>query len=320
MFNWTLRDLNKKAEDTNFQRDTLEKVARLGDLLDFMNTTPPLRNHLALKGGTAIHLTVFPMLRLSVDIDMDFHSNSTKDEMINVRNQITDLCKRYMHSQGYQLSERSRYSFSLDSFVFQYTNLIGNPDNITLEINYSNRCHLFDPIRLDSISPVLDPFPILTVSKIDLFGSKIAALIDRTTPRDIYDVLQMISTNVFLQEELSLLKKSAIFYLSLSVDDLVLDNAFANAVKKMELMTFYEIKRTLIPVLKRGVLFDIDGASRIVTDFLRRLFTLDVNENEYLNQLRLGHYMPTLLFDDKLVVARIANHPMAIWKTQNRNQ
>jgi len=318
MFNLTLRELNKKADETMFQRDTLEKVLRLGDVLQFMNTTVPLKDHLALKGGTAIHLTVFPMLRLSVDIDLDFHASVTRDEMLEIRKQITDLIGRYMASQECQLSEDSKYAHSLDSFVFKYKNLIGNPDNITIEINYSNRRHLFDPTQTAIITPVLNAFTILTVSKMDLFGSKIAALIDRTTPRDVYDVHQMITTNVFQPEEYSLLKKSALFYLSLSIDNLNLIETLASANKKIAEMSYRDIKRTLIPVLKRGEQFDIHAVSVVVNDFITQLIVVSQDEMKYLTQFNEGIYTPQLLFSDKSIINRVENHPMALWKVQQR--
>ena len=40
--------IGRKAEELNFNRDTLEKVFRLTEILNFLNT-----DTLALKGGTA---------------------------------------------------------------------------------------------------------------------------------------------------------------------------------------------------------------------------------------------------------------------------
>lgn len=45
--------LCKKAEELGFVRDTLEKVTRLADVLEYPNTNPILKESLALKGGTA---------------------------------------------------------------------------------------------------------------------------------------------------------------------------------------------------------------------------------------------------------------------------
>lgn len=318
MFNLTLRELNKKAEKTSFQRDTLEKVLRLGEVLQFIQTTESLKDHLVLKGGTAIHLTVFSMLRLSVDIDLDFHATATKDEMNETREHMNDTVKRYMASQDYHLSDSSKHTHSLDSFVFQYKNLIGNPDNIAIEINYSNRCHLFEPVRVFSNTSVIHSFPILTLSKIDLFGSKIAALIDRTTPRDVYDVHQMMENRVFRADEFQTLKKAAIFYLSLSNDQPKLTEMVENACVKISRIDYRDVKRALIPVLKQAESFDFRSAFAFVDEFLKQLFVLTDEEQNYLKRFDQGFFEPQLLFSDTSVIARIKDHPMAIWKVQHR--
>ena len=41
--------LGKKAEELGFIRDTLEKVTRLSDILEYFNTNPILKDNLALK-------------------------------------------------------------------------------------------------------------------------------------------------------------------------------------------------------------------------------------------------------------------------------
>ncbi|MGB4407397.1 MAG: nucleotidyl transferase AbiEii/AbiGii toxin family protein [Sphaerochaeta sp.] len=61
-----------RATELNFIRDTLEKVFRLTEILSYINENPIMKNCLALKGGTAINLTVFDLPRLSVDIDLDY--------------------------------------------------------------------------------------------------------------------------------------------------------------------------------------------------------------------------------------------------------
>ena len=107
-------ELARVAQEYGFVRDTFEKVLRLKEILKFLNEEEVLRGHLLLKGGTAINLTVFDLPRLSVDIDMDYTPNDSKEEMIKVREQITKLIKGYMESQGYKLSSSSRFMHSLD--------------------------------------------------------------------------------------------------------------------------------------------------------------------------------------------------------------
>jgi len=59
MYKYNKNDLDVLATNTSFLRDNLEKVLRLCDILQYINSNPLLYNHLALKGGTAINLVVF---------------------------------------------------------------------------------------------------------------------------------------------------------------------------------------------------------------------------------------------------------------------
>ena len=61
--------LGRQAKEMGFVRDTFEKVCRLAEVLSFMESDPTLSTSLALKGVTAINLTIFDLPRLSVDID-----------------------------------------------------------------------------------------------------------------------------------------------------------------------------------------------------------------------------------------------------------
>ena len=63
----------------------------LGSILDYFQKEKTLSEHLVLKGGTAINLTIFPLLRLSVDIDMDYIPNDSKDDMMITRQNITNI-------------------------------------------------------------------------------------------------------------------------------------------------------------------------------------------------------------------------------------
>lgn len=48
--------LGNRARELSVVRDTLEKMMRLAEVLRFLDSSSYLRNHLALKGGTAINL------------------------------------------------------------------------------------------------------------------------------------------------------------------------------------------------------------------------------------------------------------------------
>ena len=187
------RELDARAREYGFNRDTFEKVLRLRTILEFLNTHEYMCEHLLLKGGTAINLTIFNLPRLSVDIDLDFIPNLTREETANERERLTEILKRYMSEQGYSLSDASRFSHSLDAFHYNYVNAAGNRDMIKIEINYSLRTHVLssedrvfitdafgEPIKVRTVAAMevfskikSDLFPVLaTKDKFDLEGKK----------------------------------------------------------------------------------------------------------------------------------------------------
>ena len=198
MFKYTKAELAAKANELGFVRDTMEKVFRLADILEYLNTNPLTKDTLALKGGTAINLTVFNLPRLSVDIDLDYSEDISREDMLKKREQITADIKTYMSTQGYQLSDKSKYRHSLDSFVFVYQNLGGMNDNIKIEINYSLRCHIFELIRVPIITQIISTDKlVLSVTPMEIFAAKINALLSRAAARDLYDTYNMIKFGLF---------------------------------------------------------------------------------------------------------------------------
>ena len=163
MFEYTKEELNIIAKECNFIRDTLEKVIRLIKILDFINTNSQIKEKLVLKGGTAINLSVLELPRLSVDIDLDYMDNISREQMLLERKIITSKLKRFFEMEDYVLSPKSKSRHSLDSFVLNYINSAGVNDNIKVEINYSLRSHLFECIHkkiklknaLAALQPVL---------------------------------------------------------------------------------------------------------------------------------------------------------------------
>lgn len=96
--------LGRQARELGFVRDTFEKVCRLADVLAFLESDALLSKTLALKGGTAINLTIFDLPRLSVDIDLDYSENVPREEMLAQREIITERIRKYMAAAGYRPS------------------------------------------------------------------------------------------------------------------------------------------------------------------------------------------------------------------------
>ena len=116
-------------------------------ILDDLNRLEEFAGKLLLKGGTAINLIAFDKLpRLSVDLDLDFAYNLSKEETDIQREKINKALSAYSEDMGYKISDRS--SFVLDSKSLLYTTTTGNVDKIKLDINYHSRCHVY-PLVLE---------------------------------------------------------------------------------------------------------------------------------------------------------------------------
>lgn len=316
MRSYNIRDLTKIAQYNKFNRDTLEKVLRLSELLKLFNENEELKGKYVLKGGTAINLCLFDFPRLSVDIDMNFNSNSSKEEMLEMRELHRKLISAFVALDGYTIDPKSRFTFTLDSYLLKYTNAAGSIDNIKIELNYSNRIQIFEPVNYKLSSKVIDNESILALNKVELYGSKIAALIGRTTARDVFDVFQLIKNQILQGNEIDLLKKCSIFYLLTSNEFQTIGDLLNQFKKNMENLSFTALKRNLIPLLHVGERIDTDAFKQTVSQFIETLFELTETEQKYIDSFNAGEFNPELLFD-KAIADRLKEHPMALWKMKH---
>lgn len=313
MYRYDKSYFEKQAEETGFIRDNLEKVYRLVDILEYINQNPLLKDSLALKGGTAINLTAFNMPRLSVDIDFDFCLSVSREDMLEYRKRINEDLITYLPTQRYTLNpEKGKNPHSLDSWVFWYINSPGNRDNIKIEINYSMRDHIL-PIQMMPIQTDLleKNFEINTLAPLELFGSKINALIGRTAARDLFDVNNMIYFGTFDESEQSFLKKCVLFYYTVGGSK---ESQIEFDLSMIDKLTWKLIQESLLPMLRRVERFDLEAAKKRVKDYVTDLMKPTPQEKEFLQCFKDKIYKPELLFDDGAILERIKNHPMARWK------
>lgn len=303
-------ELGRMATESGFVRDTFEKVLRLKEILRFFNEDDFLRGHLLLKGGTAINFTVFNLPRLSVDIDMDYTPNDNREDMLECRAKITETIKTYMESEGYQLSDASRFSHSLDAFHYNYQNAGGNRDMIKIELNYSLRAHIFEPVCRGILQELFDDgMKIRMVDPMEIFAAKGNALITRAAARDLYDWCNMMSEGLF-ENQRDLFRKCFVFYMSISAD--TLNISFDTSA--IDTLDFNKIRRDLFPVINKKDNFQLDERKKLAKDYIESLMILTPNEREYLEKFEQKKFMPELLFEDAEIVERVKNHPMALWK------
>ncbi|MCM1179434.1 MAG: nucleotidyl transferase AbiEii/AbiGii toxin family protein [Clostridium sp.] len=314
---WDRITLGKMAKELGFVRDTLEKVYRLADVLKFFESDELLSNSIALKGGTAINLTIFDLPRLSVDIDLDYCRCLDREDMLADRSIITDKMNKYMGANGYTLSPKSKNYHALDSFVYEYVNCGGVKDNLKIEINYMLRCHIFSvagrEVRLPWNEEVLT---VRSVAPLEIFASKTVALLTRTAPRDLYDMYNMVKYGLFDESEEEMFRKCVVFYSAIGTE---------KPPAKFELdhigdVSSQQIKRDLNPVLRRGEHFDLDTAQQMVKNYLASVLRPTVEEELFWKAFAEGSFYPDRIFGSGSELANIVKHPMALWKCKDKQR
>ena len=306
--------LGRQAKELGFVRDTFEKVCRLADVLSFMESDALLSDTLALKGGTAINLTIFDLPRLSLDIDMDYSKDVPREAMLQEREQITDHIRKYMTASGYSLSPKSKQYHALDSFVFEYVNAGGMKDNLKIEINYMLRCHVLPVSRKTACLPWNeDKITVLSVEPMEIFSAKAVALMNRSAARDLYDMFNLQKNGMFDESQEAVFKKCIIFYSAIASESVPEHFDFS----RIGNISAQKIKTDLTPVLRRAEHFDLPTAKAEVQEYLRGIL-LPEDDLSFWSAFAAGEYKPELLFDDPEILSRIEEHPMARWKCSRK--
>lgn len=302
--------LGRQAKEMGFVRDTFEKVCRLADVLSFMESDTLLSDSLALKGGTAINLTVFDLPRLSVDIDIDYAKDVPREVMLQEREKINDHIGKYMTASGYGLSPKSKQYHALDSFVYEYTNAGGMKDNLKIEINYMLRCHILPVTRREVGLPWNDKeLTVQSVHPMEIFSAKAVALLNRAAARDLYDMFNLQKYGLFDKSQEVLFKKCIVFYSAIASKSVPKHFDFG----RIGNISTQKIKTDLLPVLRKSERFDLALAQEQVEKYLKGIL-LPEEDSSFWETFSKGEFRPELLFDDENILSRIDGHPMALWK------
>ena len=309
MIDLSKKNIVKLANETNFIKDNIEKVMRLIDILEIIYSSE-WKEKFILKGGTAINLFYANMPRLSVDIDLDY-SIESRDEMIKDKDLFYEYISAVLSQKGYSLSASTKRYFALDSYVIQYTNNAGNKDNIKIEINYLDRIHILAPkvVKISALNYSSD-VNILTLDCKELYGSKLAALLSRSKPRDVFDVDYAINAGIIKNDDI--LRKCLVFYNCIGGEGDIVNKDYS----KIDMLKKRDFDLALKPVLPKTLLFKEKSAIININKFLNDLLIFKDEETKFVEQFKEGKYMPEYLFNNE-IADRIKNHPMALWRCSN---
>lgn len=150
----------------------------------------------ALKGGTAINLFLRDMPRLSVDIDLIYLPIEDRETSLA---QTADALKRVVERL---VSVSPKYNAELLGDRLKII-VDGGGFRIKIEVNPVIRGTVYEAAERDIHPAVGNEFGYVAMSVAsipDLYGSKICAALDRQHPRDIFDVMQLMSDTGITRE------------------------------------------------------------------------------------------------------------------------
>jgi predicted nucleotidyltransferase component of viral defense system len=308
--NFDAAHLQAVANTTGFPPDSLEKVLRLRQVLTEFHKHPFLRNRIALKGGTAINLFYLKLVRLSVDIDLNYIAQIDREKMLVERPDVVRAVEQIATSLGYRL-QNGTDDHALREWHLGYINYAGAQERIQVEINFLMRaCPL--PAQVLPAASLGDPQPceFLVLATAELFAGKLKAMIDRRHPRDLYDLFRFAKSN--LPHNPEILRKLAVLFGS------TMDRDFRTyKIDRISEVDAKQVESLLYPLLKADDRPTL--AEMLVTTKTLLESVLDHNrEAAYLAAIAEGKYRPELLFPDQPeIVERIREHPALIWKAEN---
>lgn len=188
-------------------------------------------------------------------------------------------------------------------------------DNLKIEINYMLRCHVLPVSRRQVYLPwQAGELTVLSVDPLEIFSSKIVALINRTAPRDLFDIFNMQRFGLFDESQEPMLRKCVILYSAIAAENAPERFSFDG----IQRLPAHQIKTELLPVLRSAEHFDLAFAQESTMEYLSGLLVPEQRELDFWRAFREKEYKPELLFDSEDILNRIARHPMALWKCGGR--
>jgi len=308
MFDLTRNELDTFAKETGFLKNSLEKMFRLLDILSILKTNPVTKNAFVLKGGTALNLFILDMPRISVDIDLNYIQSISRSSMLKDRRTINSEIQKIFHPT-YEI-RMSKDVHALTQLEFRYATISGSSDMLKLEINYLKRITLL-PSQIVRIHRFDRNINFLCLDFPELLASKIIALLNRYTPRDLFDVYKMINSPFKIKKDL--LKMLLFFYGIVTKTEI-----FELFKLKFDLISHADIQNKLYPMLRKRAHPDRDDLAANVENFLNPYLSLSDKEAEALRNLyKTGKIDMDILFPQKEIQEKALNSPSLKWKIKN---
>lgn len=300
----TRKDFEKIQKTTGFNLELLEKVYHLTRVLNEMQKNPVLSENLTLKGGTALNFIYLDIPRLSIDLDFDYTGKIAKEEMEKQKPQLQKELTNIASKLEYNIKERgSSYIISRQSL--QYQTIRNTKDHIGVEINYLDRMPLgnIGKYKFPSIFPDRPTFSVTTYSLEELTAQKSIACLNRSEPRDIYD-LHLLSKQKMAIEQIQTF--ATIYYCMIANN-----KPDVSKIKNYDLM---KIQQELQQFIRNTEKLTPELIQKNASIFLEKIFAFNKQQQKFIDTFfNEKKILPELIGINK---TKLKQHPSLLHKLQ----
>jgi len=299
----TRKGFEQLQKTTGFNLDLLEKVYHLTRTLNIIQEHSIIKENLILKGGTALNFIFFPISRLSIDLDFDYTGAIPKEKMAKQRLDLEKEIKEISSQLDYTLRDRgSSYIISRQSL--QYKTVRNTKDHIKIEINYLDRIPLGDIVtkKFPSIFPDIKPFSITAYSLEELTAQKSIACLNRSEPRDIYDLYILSKQKISIEQ----IQTFATIYLCMSTNNNKPD------VSKIKDFDLEKIQQEIQQFIRNSEKLDPNKIREEASIFLEKIVNFNKNQQRFIDVFyKEKKILPDLIDIDETILMQ---HPALLHK------
>jgi predicted nucleotidyltransferase component of viral defense system len=189
----TTRVIRTWADENGIPNLTLAELDyRLLHALRAIYADPFLREHLYLKGGTALNKVYIPNQgRLSVDLD--FNAVGAREEILEERTQFSQRVMEVLGEQDSDYDFSYRWRYDQATVYARYRPLTGiAQQRLKVEISFIERFPILERAAPALSLPLFDESVVIHTYQLEeLTSTKLRALYDRRKGRDIYDLFRI---------------------------------------------------------------------------------------------------------------------------------
>ncbi|MBS1494774.1 MAG: nucleotidyl transferase AbiEii/AbiGii toxin family protein [Bacteroidetes bacterium] len=190
-------EINKIANQNALRDTQIEKDYILGWILYGISKNDTLDKLLVFKGGTAIRKLYINNYRLSEDLDFTIsegkiNMEQLKTEFKNVIDWVKNESRMELEIRDENLNTKGNYSF----YIGYVGPLGGDITKRDIKVDISDSEILCDEIvnrtALNEYSDLSEEYSLKSYSINEIIAEKLRSLMQRTVPRDLYDIWYLL--------------------------------------------------------------------------------------------------------------------------------